>query len=43
MDKAASTGTLTNPAKLNSFINAMTKAIVVDKQLSIVDMALRQR
>jgi LCP family protein required for cell wall assembly len=43
MDKAASTGTLTNPAKLNAFINAMTKAIVVDKQLSIVDMAVQFR
>ncbi len=43
MDKAASTGTLTNPLKLNAFINAMTKAVVVDKDMSIVDMALQFR
>ena len=43
MDKAASTGTLTNPGKLNAFLNAMTKAVVVDKDLSIIDMALQFR
>ncbi len=43
MDKAASTGTLTNPAKLNAFLNAVTKAIVVDKGLSIADFAIQFR
>src|SRR5262249_49507467 len=39
MDRAASSGTLTNPSKLNSFLQAMTKAMVVDKSLSLADMA----
>jgi LCP family protein required for cell wall assembly len=39
MDKAASSGTLTNPAKLNAFLQAITKAMVVDKGLSLPDMA----
>jgi LCP family protein required for cell wall assembly len=43
MEKAASTGTLTNPAKLNSFLNAMTKAVVVDKDMNLVDLALQFR
>jgi LCP family protein required for cell wall assembly len=41
MDKAASNGTLTNPGKLNAFLRAITKAIVVDKDLSLPDMALQ--
>lgn len=40
MDKAASTGTLTNPAKLNSFLRSATKAITVDQDFSLIDMAL---
>jgi anionic cell wall polymer biosynthesis LytR-Cps2A-Psr (LCP) family protein len=43
MDKAASTGTLTNPAKLNSFLNAVTNAVTVDQSFSLVDMALQFR
>jgi LCP family protein required for cell wall assembly len=43
MDKAASTGTLTNPAKLNAFLNAMTKAVVVDKDMDLVGMAVQFR
>ncbi|MEV6598929.1 LCP family protein [Actinoplanes sp. NPDC051346] len=43
MDKAASTGTLTNPAKLNSFLKAVTKAITADKDFSLTDMALQFR
>ena len=39
MDKAASSGTLTNPGKLNAFLQAITKAMVVDKDLSLPDMA----
>ena len=41
MDKAASSGTLTNPAKLNAFLQAVTKAVTVDKDLSLPDMALQ--
>jgi len=40
MDKAASSGTLSNPAKLNSFLQAVTKAMTVDKDFSLTDMAL---
>lgn len=43
MDKAASSGTLTNPAKLNSFLKATTKAMTVDKDFSLVDMAIQFR
>ncbi|GGK09046.1 hypothetical protein GCM10010123_43650 [Pilimelia anulata] len=43
MDKAASTGTITNPAKLNAFLKAATKAITADKEFSLVDMALQFR
>jgi LCP family protein required for cell wall assembly len=43
MDKAASTGTLTNPAKLNAFLTSATKAITVDQDFSLVDMALQFR
>jgi LCP family protein required for cell wall assembly len=40
MDKAASSGTLTNPGKLTSFLDAVTKAMTVDKDFSVKDMAL---
>jgi LCP family protein required for cell wall assembly len=43
MDKAASTGTLTNPAKLNSFLKAVTAAVTVDHDFSLTDMALQFR
>jgi LCP family protein required for cell wall assembly len=43
MDKAASTGTLSNPAKLNSFLKAVTAAVTVDKEFSLTDMALQFR
>jgi LCP family protein required for cell wall assembly len=43
MDKAASTGTLTNPKKLNSFLKATTDAVTVDEGFSLVDMALQFR
>jgi LCP family protein required for cell wall assembly len=39
MDKAASTGTLTNPGKLNAFLQAVTKSMTVDKDFSLADMA----
>ncbi|MFB9234554.1 LCP family protein [Plantactinospora siamensis] len=43
MDKAASTGTLANPAKLTAFLNSVTKAVTVDKDLSLVDMGVQFR
>jgi LCP family protein required for cell wall assembly len=43
LDKAASTGTLSNPAKLNGFLQAVTKALTVDKDFSVIDMALQFR
>jgi LCP family protein required for cell wall assembly len=43
MDKAASTGTLSNPAKLNAFLKSVTKAVTVDEDFSLVDMALQFR
>jgi anionic cell wall polymer biosynthesis LytR-Cps2A-Psr (LCP) family protein len=43
MDKATSTGTLTNPKKLNAFLKATTKAVTVDENMSLVDMALQFR
>jgi LCP family protein required for cell wall assembly len=41
MDKAASTGTLVNPAKLNAFLRSVTDAVTVDKGFSLVDMAVQ--
>jgi len=41
MDKAASSGTLTNPGRLNSFLKAVTKAVTVDKDFSLADMAVQ--
>jgi anionic cell wall polymer biosynthesis LytR-Cps2A-Psr (LCP) family protein len=43
LDKAASSETLTNPRKLNSFLGAMTNAVTVDQQFSLIDMALQFR
>ncbi len=43
MDKAASTGTLTNPAKLNNFLKAVTAAVTVDNGFSLTDMAVQFR
>jgi anionic cell wall polymer biosynthesis LytR-Cps2A-Psr (LCP) family protein len=43
MDKAASTGTLSNPARLNGFLKATTAAVTVDQSFSLVDMALQFR
>jgi LCP family protein required for cell wall assembly len=43
LDKAASNGTLTNPAKLNSFLRATAQAVTVDQNLSVIDMALTFR
>ncbi|MEW2382531.1 LCP family protein [Micromonospora sp. NPDC047707] len=43
MDKAASTGTLSNPVKLNNFLKAVTAAVTVDEGFSLVDMAVQFR
>jgi len=43
MDKAASSGTLGNPSKLNDFLKSVTKAITADKDFSLTDMALQFR
>lgn len=43
MDKAASSGTITNPAKLNSFLKAVTAAVTVDNDFSLTDMATEMR
>jgi anionic cell wall polymer biosynthesis LytR-Cps2A-Psr (LCP) family protein len=39
MDKAASGGTLSNPAKLNAFLRATADAVTVDNDLSVLDLA----
>jgi LCP family protein required for cell wall assembly len=39
LDKASSTGTLTSPGKLNAFLKSITKAMTVDKDFSLSDMA----
>ncbi|MEV6797573.1 LCP family protein [Micromonospora rifamycinica] len=43
MDKAASTGTLTNPKKLNAFLQSVTDAATVDNGFSLADMAIQFR
>ncbi|MDP9798588.1 LCP family protein required for cell wall assembly [Catenuloplanes nepalensis] len=43
MDKAASSGTLTNAGKLDAFLKATTNAMTVDENFSLVDMALEFR
>jgi LCP family protein required for cell wall assembly len=43
MDKAASSGTLTSPSKLNGFLQSVTKAVTVDKNFSLADMAVQFR
>jgi hypothetical protein len=41
MDKAVSSGTISNPVKLDAFLKAVTKALTVDKTFSLVDMAVQ--
>src|SRR3954451_7042105 len=43
LDKAASTGTLTNPGKLNDFLKSVTAAVTVDQDFSLSDMAVQFR
>ncbi|WIM96483.1 LCP family protein [Actinoplanes oblitus] len=41
MDKAASSGTLTNPGKLDDFLTAAAAAVTVDQDFSLKDIALQ--
>ncbi len=43
LDKAVSSGTLTNPAKLNAFVRASADAVSVDKTLSLLDLGMELR
>ncbi|MEU7797880.1 LCP family protein [Micromonospora arborensis] len=43
LDKAASGGTLANPAKLNSFVKATADSVAVDKSLNLLDLASEMR
>ncbi|MEV6303829.1 LCP family protein [Actinoplanes sp. NPDC051861] len=43
MDKAASTGTLTNPGKLDDFLNAVAAAVTVDETFSLKDTVVQFR
>ena len=43
LDKAASTGLLTNPGRLNTFVRATTNAVTVDKTLSVLDTSMELR
>ncbi|SNS01393.1 LCP family protein [Actinoplanes regularis] len=43
MDKAASSGTLTSPGKLDDFLDAVAKAVTVDQDFSLKDMVLQFR
>ncbi|SCL20860.1 transcriptional attenuator, LytR family [Micromonospora rhizosphaerae] len=43
LDRAASIGTLSNPVKLNAFLQAVTKSVTVDKNFDLVDVALELR
>jgi len=43
LDKAASGGLLTNPARLDAFLRAVAKAVTVDKALSIFQLAAELR
>jgi len=43
MQKATDSGTLTNPVKLKSFLDAAADSITVDKDFSLKDMALQFR
>lgn len=38
MDKAASSGTLSNPAKLNAFLQSATQTLTVDEEFSLIDV-----
>jgi LCP family protein required for cell wall assembly len=41
LEKASSSGTLTNPSELNKFLKAVTAAVTVDQSFSLTDFALQ--
>ncbi|MEV4808387.1 LCP family protein [Micromonospora avicenniae] len=43
LDKASSGGLLTNPGKLNSFLQATSDSVSIDKNMSLLDMANQMR
>src|SRR5262249_32654249 len=43
LDKAASGGLLTNPARLNAFVRATAKAVSVDQSLPLLDTVTQLR
>lgn len=43
MEKAASSGTLSNPSRLNGFLKSVTASMTVDQSFSITDMGLQFR
>lgn len=43
LEKAASTETLTNPVKFNNFVQAVARAVKVDKNFKLLDMAIQFR
>jgi anionic cell wall polymer biosynthesis LytR-Cps2A-Psr (LCP) family protein len=43
LEKASSTGTLSNPSKLNAFLKAVTAAVTVDQTFSLTDFAVQFR
>ena len=43
LNKAASSGTLSNPKKLNDFVQAVIKVIKVDKSFQLIDEAIQFR
>lgn len=43
IDRAASIGTLSNPVKLNAFLQAVTKSVTVDKKFDLVNVVLGLR
>ena len=43
MNKASSSGTITNPGKLNAFLKSVTAAVTVDQDFSLSDMAVDLR
>jgi LCP family protein required for cell wall assembly len=43
LDRAARIGTLSNPVRLNSFLQAVTKSVTVDEDFDLVNIALELR
>jgi LCP family protein required for cell wall assembly len=43
LNKAVSTGTVTNPARLNAFLDAITKTVTVDRDFNLVGTAFALR